>query len=283
KGFLEVNQELCRILGYSREELLQKTWAETTHPEDLAAGVASFDRVIRGEIDGYSMEKRLIRKSGEIIHTIVSASSVRRADGPVDCVVGLIQGTTERKGAEEELRRTAADLAEAQRISHTGSWSWNPSTGQSVWSEEMFRIFGFPPEPTPPSAPARPTHPDDTARVKEAIDRAVSEESSFELDYRIQFSDGTIKHLHVVGRPIRNQAGLEYSGVLMDVTERKRAEVAVEKAQGQLARVTLMSAMGEVAAAIAHEVNQPLGAIVNNASICLRLLESTHPAAREAV
>src|SRR4029077_17842489 len=108
KGCLEVNDELCRILGYRREELLRLTWAELTHPDDLAADVANFNRVLAGQIDGYSIDKRWIRKDGRIIASIMAAKCVRRANGTVDYFVGLVQDITERKRAEEEQRKLAA-------------------------------------------------------------------------------------------------------------------------------------------------------------------------------
>src|SRR3979409_2342635 len=87
KGCLEVNDELCRILGYERSEMLQKNWSEITHPDDLAADVVQFDRVLAGEINGYSLDKRWIRKDGRIIDSIMAAKCVRRADGSVDYLV----------------------------------------------------------------------------------------------------------------------------------------------------------------------------------------------------
>jgi PAS domain S-box-containing protein len=114
KGCVEVNDELCRILGYEREELLRISWADITHPDDLAADLATFDRVIAGEIDRYSMDKRWIRKDGRIVHSIMAAECVRRSDGTVDYFVALVQDITERKRSEENLRRSEASLAEAR-------------------------------------------------------------------------------------------------------------------------------------------------------------------------
>ena len=105
KGILEVNDEICRILGYGRDELLQKAWAELTHPDDLAEDLRCFERVMAGEINGYTLDKRWIRKDGRVIHTIMSARCLRRADGAVDYFVGLIQDITVRKEAEEALRK----------------------------------------------------------------------------------------------------------------------------------------------------------------------------------
>ncbi|HEV3444201.1 MAG TPA: PAS domain S-box protein [Gemmataceae bacterium] len=120
KGCLEVNEEICGILGYTRDELLQKTWPEMTHPDDLAADVAEFNRVMSGEIDGYRMDKRWLRKDGRVIDTIIAVKGVRGTNGAVDYLVTLLQDITERKQAEEQLRRSeerlAAKLAGMKRL-----------------------------------------------------------------------------------------------------------------------------------------------------------------------
>ena len=120
KGCLEVNDEICRILGYTREEMLQKTWAEMTHPDDLAADVDKFNRVLAGEVDGYTTDKRWIRKDGRVIDSSISVNCVRRDDGSVDYFVALLQDVTERKQAEAALRASekslAADLAGMARL-----------------------------------------------------------------------------------------------------------------------------------------------------------------------
>ena len=120
KGILEVNDELCVMLGYERSELLKKTWAEMTHQDDLAPDVVQFNRVIAGEIDGYTLDKRWIRKDGRVIDTIMSAKCLRRADGSVDYFVGLVQDITERKRSEEALRAAQAQLAHMARVTTMG-------------------------------------------------------------------------------------------------------------------------------------------------------------------
>ena len=104
KGWLEVNPKLCEILGYPREELVALTWVEITHPDDLAKDVAEFGRVLLSEIDGYSLEKRFIRKNGETIHAAIATHCVRRVDGSIDYFLAVVQDITERKRAEDELR-----------------------------------------------------------------------------------------------------------------------------------------------------------------------------------
>jgi PAS domain S-box-containing protein len=110
KGMIEVNDQFCEILGYERSELLQMTWAEMTHPDDLCADVTNFNRVIAGEIDGYSMDKRFIRKDGQIIHGTIAVKCLRRADGSVDYCAAMMQDITKRKRVEEQFRASSEQL-----------------------------------------------------------------------------------------------------------------------------------------------------------------------------
>jgi PAS domain S-box-containing protein len=110
KGWLEVNDVLCNMLGYSRAELTRMTWSELTHPEDLAADLAQFNRLLAGEIDGYTMDKRFIRRNGEPVPTHLAVRAVRRSDGSVDYLVALVQDISERKRAEEAVRALNDEL-----------------------------------------------------------------------------------------------------------------------------------------------------------------------------
>ena len=120
KGILSVNDELCRILGYEREELLQKTWPELTHPDDLVADASQFERVLAAEIDGYTVDKRFLRKDGMIVHSVMAARCVRRADGSADYFIGLVQDITERKLEQEALGEARAELARMMRVTTMG-------------------------------------------------------------------------------------------------------------------------------------------------------------------
>ena len=195
----------------------------------------------------------------------------------------LQQENAERKRIEEELRRSEGFLAEGQKISHTGSWGWNVATGKLVWSEEHWRIFGFDPNEIEPTFQlfVERVHPNDRSFVQQILDDAIRERKGFNFEFRIVLPDGSIKWVNGVGRPIIKESGdvEEYIGTGMDITDRKRAEeelrrseASLREAQTELAHVARLTTMGEMAASIAHEVNQPLGAINNNASACLRLL-----------
>jgi PAS domain S-box-containing protein len=178
-----------------------------------------------------------------------------------------------RKDAAAQIAAKEAYLAEAQRLSHTGSFGWSASGG-FVWSEETFRIFGLD-QATKPTIEVviQRTHSEDVARVQEFVDRAFHDGREGDLEHRIVMPDGSVKHLHVVAHPLRDKAGeLAFVGAVMDVTAAKRADEAVQEAQAELAHVARMATVGELTAWIAHEVNQPLAAVVTNGGACLRWL-----------
>src|SRR5246127_966823 len=186
----------------------------------------------------------------------------------------------ETKVAERtaELRRSEAYLAEAQRLSHTGSWAFIPATGKhGYWSEEIFRLTGFDPAGGPPRFEEfeQRIHPDDRARTKEHFRMAIREKADFDRGYRIVHLSGEIRDIHVIGHPVLSPSGdvVEFVGTMMDVTERRRAE---EERQA-LAHANRITTMGQLTASIAHEVNQPIAAARNNAASALRFLSRDPP------
>src|SRR6266481_1301452 len=150
-----------------------------------------------------------------------------------DVITYWNRGAQERYGwsseeAEERLRRSQAFLAEGQRISRTGSWSWNVSKGEVSWSQEHFRIFGFDPKKTEPSFQLflGTVHPEDRSFIERSLDEAVREKRGFDMEFRIALADGTVKHVQGVGRPAVDESGEvdRYIGTTVDITERKRGE-----------------------------------------------------------
>jgi PAS domain S-box-containing protein len=188
---------------------------------------------------------------------------------------------------EEKLRRSEAYLAEAQRLTHTGSWAWRVAgRGALHLSEEWYRIYGFDSEKGAPAFEERlqRTHPEDRAKWQGAIDRAIAEKSDYEVEYRILLPGGSVKHIHTVGHPVLNASGdlVQFVGSSTDITERKRAEESLRQAQTDLAHVSRATTLGELTASLAHEVNQPIAAALTDANTCMRWLARDQPDLKEA-
>src|SRR5882724_4268597 len=137
---------------------------------------------------------------------------------------------TEMRRAEEALRQSESYLSEAQRLTHTGSWVWSvPGRDSLHLSEEWYRIYGFDPKKGVPAweERLRRIHPEDRARRKRAIGRAVGEKADFEVEYRVLLPDGTVKYIHTIGHPVLNASGelVQFVGSTMDISDRKRAEM----------------------------------------------------------
>ena len=184
-----------------------------------------------------------------------------------------------RQRAEDAWRRSETYLTEAQRLSRTGSFSWKIATEEQVWSEEIFRIYeyDFATKPTLDLVRRR-SHPDDASMLEQAFEQASSGAQNIDITHRLLMPDGSVKHVKVLAHPAQDmEDNVEYVGVLMDITAAKRAEEALQELQASLAHVTRVTALGELTASIAHEVNQPLAAIVTYGDAGLRWLNREVP------
>jgi C4-dicarboxylate-specific signal transduction histidine kinase len=192
----------------------------------------------------------------------------------------------ERERAEERLRweehklkRSEALLAEAQRLSSTGSFSWRVTTDDVTFSEQTYRMYDFAPSgPVTLGMIASRIHPGDMPLFLETIDVARGLGSDLDCEYRLQMSGGSVKHMHLVAHATRDKDGqLEYVGAIQDVTQRRLSEDAIETARSELAHVARVATVSALTASIAHEVNQPLSGIITNAGTCLRMLDAEPP------
>jgi signal transduction histidine kinase/CheY-like chemotaxis protein len=194
----------------------------------------------------------------------------------------------ERKKAEEALHRSEMYLAEAEQLSHTGSFGWNVSTGETYWSDGTYRIFECEPT-TKPSVQLviDRTHPDDRTHLQQIIDRAVMEGGDFIVEHRLLMADGSVKYIQAVAHCLigEDPERLVFVGAVSDITERKRAEEERERLrqlEADLAYMNRVSMMGELTASLAHEIKQPLAAANIAANACMRWLCRDPPDEKEA-
>jgi C4-dicarboxylate-specific signal transduction histidine kinase len=238
------------------------------------------------ETAGYKQAKAEIERLNEDLERRV----VERTSQLTTANSQLLQVASERQRVEEALRRSEAYLAEAQRLTHAGSWACNLACRQMLHSSaEHSRLHGFDPDAGLPSFEDfhQRVHPEDRRHVVENLEAACREGTDVEVYFRVLRPDGTTRHMRMVGHPIRGASGDvgEYLGISMDVTEQRRAErerEALRQAQADLAHVTRMTTMGELTASLAHEIKQPIAAAVLNAQTCLRWLRRDPPDVAEA-
>jgi PAS domain S-box-containing protein len=217
----------------------------------------------------------IFSSEGKVIATFAMYYRQPRSPTPLEQdtikhITHLAGVAIQRKLAEAARRENAAYLAEAQRLSHTGSWAWTPATGEiRYWSEETYRLHGFNPEAGPPRFETffGRLCPEDQGRVRELFGKAIAEKADFETDYRVVHANGVVKHIHAVGHPICDEAGhfVEFVGTVIDITESKRAEEAL-RASEQVARgqvETLAQSLDVLATAPEPEkfIGQMLGTI----------------------
>jgi len=282
-GEIAWSDETLRIFQYDRtttptvELILQRV-----HPDDAPLVRETIDRASQDGKD-FRHEYRLVMPDGAVKHVDVVAHALSDQSGRIE-FVGAVMDVSDRKRAEEELRRSEGYLAEAQRLTRTGIWAWSVTARRSVyWSEENYRLLAFDPEGGIPSDEAfyQRVHPEDRDRVRREVFVETPEEGShFDVEFRLVLPDGAMKYVRSTGHPVRNKSGdvLEYVGTSIDVTERKRAE----EAQEELAHVNRVTTMGELTASLAHEVNQPITAAATDANACLRWLTRDDPDLEEA-
>jgi PAS domain S-box-containing protein len=232
KGIIEVNDELCRILGYQKNQLLEMTWAELTHPEDFAADIVNFQRVLNGEIDGYTIDKRWIRKDGQVIDTIMSARCLRRDDGSVEYFIGLVQDITERKRSEKAIRFQAAllDTVEQAVIATDleGNITYWNKFAATLYGWSSWEVIGRSILEITPSKTIQERASEVMALLREG--------KSWSGEIVLRRKDGTMFPAMVTDSPVYDDRGtlIGVVGISFDISERKIAEEVLKTSNRQL-------------------------------------------------
>jgi len=290
--FLATNHVYQTILGYSEEELGALYFLDITHEDYREANWALITELLEGKRRQFQIEKKYLRKDGSSIWIRNNVSLVPGTERVPRFIMALSEDITQRKRAEEALQRSEGYLAEAQKLTHTGSWAvrvpqmenaqreagqklaviprigWNAS----YWSKEMYRIFGLDPGPTPPShlEVVRRMHPEDALYYTPLVEQAIRDKTDFEIDHRVLLPNGAAKYIHVVGHPVVNASGevIELIGTAMDVTEQHEARAALEAAFEQIkAEQTELRRMTDAIAAFIYVLRPDGTALYANQAV----------------
>jgi PAS domain S-box-containing protein len=271
------NQGAERIAGWEASEILGKHFSLLFEPqecEEEKPGEAMRCAVAEGRFED---QMGRVREDGVRYWVHLILTPLKDDAGDLQGFAGAIRDVTEHKQTEDELRLSEAYLAEAEKLSHTGSWGWDVASGEVYWSKETFGIFGVNPGDVKPSHQLflQFVHPEDRVFVEQALEKAKSETSDFKIEFRIVLSDGSIRHLRSIGHPVREKSLLaEYSGAIIDITEQKVTEKVFRNVQAEFARVARLT-IEEYASSIAREIDESLEAIAKNGDFCFRLAEAT--------
>ncbi len=274
-----MNRPFLEFFGKTAEEMKNWKTADVIHPDDLPRVVAEFTHSVTTGIP-YDSEIRYRRAADGIYRWFqVRIDPARNAEGRITGWYSLITDIDDRKRAEEKLRRSEALLAEVQRVSLTGGFSWRVDANEITWSEQLYDIFEFD-AGTPPTFEkvCSRVHPDDVQPLQEVVERARRDGSNIHYEHRLLMPNRSVKYLNMVAHATRDKDGqLEFVGAVQDVTQRRLSEEAFNKARSELAHVARITSLGVLTASIAHEVNQPLSGIITNSGTCLRMLAADPP------
>jgi len=286
-GYLDYfNRRWLEYLGCSLSDVEGWNWTSKIHPDDLR-GIVDKWRACLLSGEPFEYETRVRRGDGEYRWMFHRKVPLRNEQGNIVRWYGSSLDIDDRKRAEAQVEQAYLRLAEAQRLSKTGSFITDLVADQHDWSEETFRIFDFDPATRVTVQRIRDViHPEDLPSFEATLARAMTG-ADIDFVFRIVTSRGAMKHLRGLARiMVQNAVRPLFIGALQDITESKVAEQALDKARSEVAHVARVTTLNALTASIAHEINQPLASLVTNASICLRRLNADPPnvdGARETV
>ena len=266
--FLQVNRAMCELTGYDEHQLLGKRFTDVTHPDDLDVSVGLKRRMLAGELSKYQVSKRYLHADGRVVWVQVHMSLVRDSSGAPAYTIAQVEDITERKRAEEAVRKTSRQLAEAQKLARLGSWEWEVVSDQATCSEELYRIFDWDLDTTAPSLGAfvELLHEDDRPTVTAVLEESIAEAKPFRFEARIVRADGELRVIESHGEVAEAVGGAvaKMVGTVQDVTERRQVEQELARRRESERE---HKARSEFLSRISHELRTPMNAILGFAQL----------------
>jgi PAS domain S-box-containing protein len=264
--------------GFTSEQAQGWGWAAVVHPDDTP-GLTEHWQAALAAGTAVDTEARMRRRDGAYRWFLFRANPMRDESGQIVKWYGTNIDIEDRKRAEEELRRKETMLSKGQRLSATGSFSWQSGTDEIALSEELCRIFEFE-QGTAITLAAflGRVHPEDVRLMSDPMAVARVRDRDFECEVRLLMPNGSVKYVHTMAYVTQDVNGRrEIIGAVQEVTDRRLNDEALSKVRSELARVARFRSFGALTATIAHEINQPLAGVITNAGTCLRMLDATPP------
>ena len=279
---LTSNRAFQELVGYSNEELACRSFKEYTHPDDIEAEEALIEGLTTQTRAFYQIEKRFVRKGGQVVWGRLHGIALRDRGGRVTGGVCVIEDITGRKQAEEALEMSRRTLFEAQRLAQVGSWQWDLQTNKVQWSPEIYRITGLDPEnyDGSPDLFLDIVHHEDKEAFTQVMNKTRSQGGTTPLEYRVVRPDGSVRTVFATGTLVLDAEGrtTQCIGTIQDITERRLAEEVNLRLQQQLQQAQKMESLGNLSGGIAHDMNNVLGAILGIASANLQIQPKGSPA-----
>jgi PAS domain S-box-containing protein len=244
---LHANPALCSLLGFSQDELRGMCCSEFAHAEDSQDDSALFQKVRAGQIDRYSLDKRYTRRDGRQIYGHLNVSLVKAGDGGDPIVFAFVEDVTERKTAEREIALTNDRLLLAMEAGGAGGWDWDIKSGKNQWFGKAAELVGVEPDKYGGTTQEfwDRVHPDDSPRLRDAMEKARRDHTEFTEEFRVMWPDGTVRWLRSRGKYFYapNGEAERMLGISVDVTERRKADEALRKSEAKFSTVFRQSPM----------------------------------------